>query len=60
MHMRKLVVLIFILSLGTFIFLNSCVKKVPEKIIWLESIDQGMNLAQSQGENLMVEFEKEG
>lgn len=58
--MRKLLVLIFLLSLGTFVFLNSCVKKVPEKIIWLESFEQGVNLAQGQGKNLLADFEKEG
>ena len=58
--MRKLFVLIFILSLGTFVFLNSCVKKIPEKIIWLESFEQGVSLAQSQGKSLLAEFDKEG
>ena len=60
MHMRKLFVLIFILNVGTFVFLNSCVKKIPEQIIWLESFEQGVSLAQSQGKSLLAEFDKEG
>jgi hypothetical protein len=58
--MRKFLVLIFLLSLWIFVFLNSCVKKIPEQIIWLESFDQGVNLAQSQGKSLLAEFDKEG
>ncbi|MGB2698092.1 MAG: hypothetical protein WBD28_09595 [Candidatus Zixiibacteriota bacterium] len=58
--MRKFLVLTFLLSLGAIVFLNSCVKKVPEKIIWLESFDQGVKLAQGQGKNLLTDFEKEG
>jgi len=58
--MRRLLVITFLLGLGTFVFLNSCVKKVPDKITWLESFDQGVNLAQTQGKSLLAEFEKEG
>jgi hypothetical protein len=42
------------------IFFNSCVKKVPEKIVWNHSFDQGLKLAEDQEKNLMVVFDKDG
>jgi hypothetical protein len=58
--MRKYLILVFILILGAGAFFNSCVKKVPENIIWLEPFDQGLKSAQDQGKNLLVAFEKDG
>lgn len=58
--MRKLFALLVILIFTIGIFFNSCVKKIPEQIVWNESFDQGLMLAQDQGKNLLVDFDKDG
>jgi hypothetical protein len=58
--MRKMLVLITVLCFMGGIFVNSCVKKVPENIVWNHSLDQGLKLAEDQGKNLMVVFDKDG
>ncbi len=58
--MRKTLAFITTLSLVWGILFVSCVKKVPEKIVWNQSFEQGLKLAQDEGKNLMVEFDKEG
>jgi len=58
--MRKTFLFVTILSLVAGILFVSCVKKVPEKIVWNQSFDQGLKLAQDEGKNLMVDFDKEG
>ena len=58
--MSKTLVLVIVLSLAAGVFFASCVKKIPEKIAWNKSFDQGLTLAQDEGKNLMVDFEKEG
>ncbi len=58
--MRKYFIFVLLLNLGAGVFFNSCVKKIPEKIIWLESFDQGLKSAQDQGKNILVDFDKDG
>jgi hypothetical protein len=58
--MRKPFAFIALLILTGGIFFNSCVKKVPEKIVWSESFDQGFSLAQDQDRNLLVDFDMQG
>lgn len=58
--MRNTLAFAMALTLVAGIFFASCVKKVPEKITWNQSFDQGLKLAQDEGKNLMVEFDKEG
>lgn len=57
--MCKTLVFVTIVSLAVGSFFTSCVKKVPEKIVWNQSFDQGLKLAQDEGKNLMVDFDKE-
>lgn len=52
-------VIVLLIFMGG-ILLNSCVKKVPEQIVWSQSLDEGLALAQDQDKNLLVEFDKEG
>jgi len=58
--MRKSFVLTFLLIFTGGIFLNSCVRRIPDEIVWNDSFDQGLELAQSEGKNLLVEFDKDG
>ncbi|KPL04017.1 MAG: hypothetical protein AMJ90_02250 [candidate division Zixibacteria bacterium SM23_73_2] len=39
--------------------LFSCVKKIPEKIEWQTSLDQGLELAEKQNRKLLVDFFRE-
>jgi len=58
--MSRTFVLIALLIFACGMLLNSCVKKVPEHIVWSQSLDEGLTLARDQGKNLLVEFYKEG
>ncbi len=58
--MRRYFAFVVLLVLIGGMFFNSCVKKIPEEIVWNESFAQGLTLAQEQGKYLMVEFDKEG
>lgn len=58
--MRKSFVVTFLLIFTGGIFLNSCVRKIPDEIVWNDSFDHGRELAQSEGKNLLVEFDKDG
>jgi len=53
--MKRKYFVFFVLALCVLV-LSSCVKKIPEKIEWNTSLEQGFDLSKKQGKKLLVDF----